>query len=263
MAATLPVLMYHALMQSDRACPGADPHYAVTAEQFERHLELIAGAGLQIRSVASLLSEPPAEKAPVTAMTFDDGHDSNAAAARAILRRGGAADLFVNPARVGTPHYLGWAELRELAESGISIQSHGQTHRLLNELAPEEVEFELAASKREIEDRLGRPVTLFAPPGGRLAPGLAQLARRLGYQAMCASRVGVWNPSRERWDIPRLAVLASTSDARFTRWVQQDRGELLRQRARYRSLHFAKHLLGNQSYERLRRHLLPVQPENK
>lgn len=249
------VLMYHAIGAGE----AADPHYTVSLESFHAQLALLRLARRLPASVASILAAPqgPAR----VGVTFDDGHDSNAAAARDIADAGGSADFFVNPSTVGTRHFLSWAALRDLCAAGMSVQSHGQTHRYFDAMAPAEAQRELADSKREIEDRLGRPVTLFAPPGGRLAPGTAALARRVGYAAICSSRPRLWSaPGADDREIPRLAVLASTRERQFRRWIDQDDVELLRMVLRHEALGLAKRALGNGRYERMRARLLSSLP---
>jgi peptidoglycan/xylan/chitin deacetylase (PgdA/CDA1 family) len=250
----LTVLMYHAIGGSDIEEGSADPHYTVSRTTFGSHLAMIRAAGRSAFSVARLLATGDARN--VVAVTFDDGHASNAAAAQDILEQGGSADLFVNPAKVGQPHFLDWPDLRDLAKAGISIQSHGHTHRYFNELSDQEVEQELSASKASIEDHVGQSVVLFAPPGGRLNPRVAGIAERLGYRGICSSRAGIWSIEDGCWHIPRLAVLASTSDRQFNRWIRQDTWEYARMTARDRALSFAKQVLGNAGYERLRSRLL-------
>lgn len=249
------VLMYHAVADVQGQSPGADPHYAVSDGAFRAGLRLIHAAGKRCASMADLLAgrAPPATS---VGLTFDDGHASNLAAARLIADVGGSADFFVNPSTTGTPHCLSWPELREMAALGMSIQSHGFHHRYLDELNEAEVRAELVDSKRAIEDKLGSAVTLFAPPGGRVARNLGQLARDAGYTAVCSSRVGLWRAGADLWDIPRLAVLCSTPEAQLDRWVRQHVLEIFSRRARYSLLTGAKRLLGNRGYERLRQGLL-------
>ena len=250
----LTVLMYHALFDSAGQCEDADPYYAVTSQVFLRHLGMLETAGLQPSSVADILaSGVPSKK---IALTFDDGHSSNFAAAMAITDAHGSADLFINPATVGKRNYLDWSALSDLAKAGISIQSHGHTHRYFDEMSERDVEYELAASKASIEDHLGTRVTLFAPPGGRLTPHVGPIAERVGYRAICSSRVGLWQVGESPWSIPRFAVLKTTPDAQMLRWLNQDRWEIAKLKVRHRMLNVAKELLGNRGYERMRAGLL-------
>lgn len=250
----LTVLMYHALFDCAGRCEGADPYYTVTSQVFLRHLAMIKAAGLQASSVADILAF--GSHTGRIAITFDDGHASNLAAAMAIVESGGRADLFINPESVGKHNYLDWSALSDLAKAGISIQSHGQTHRYFDELSARDVEYELAVSKSNIEDRIGTLVTLFAPPGGRLTWRVAPIAKRLGYLGICSSRVGLWRVDGARWSIPRLAVLESTTDAQLLGWVTQDRWEIAKLEVRHLVLTVAKRLLGNRSYERMRAGML-------
>jgi peptidoglycan/xylan/chitin deacetylase (PgdA/CDA1 family) len=246
------VLMYHAVSATHGSAANADAHYSVDQSQFLLHLGAVRDAGRRPASVLSLLRNP---QASAVAFTFDDGDASNAWAAQALHDAGGSGDFFVNTETVGTAGYLSWQALRDMRAAGMSIQSHAHSHRYLDELTPDQVEQELHTSRSMLEDKLGCPVTLFAPPGGRMPPRLHQTAQRLGYEAICSSRVALWRDARTD-DIPRLAVLRGTPPAQFSNWLKQDRMELLRQRLRYGALTSGKNLLGNANYERVRRGLL-------
>jgi peptidoglycan/xylan/chitin deacetylase (PgdA/CDA1 family) len=244
------VLMYHALLDANGECADADRHYAVTRPTLNRHLALMREAQREPSSLAKLLGD--GSRANRVVLTFDDGHISNIDAARDIASQNGSADFFVNPDRVGKPNYLSWSALREMAEMGMSIQSHGQTHRYFNEMTDAEASDELRKSKEEIEQKVGKAVTVFAPPGGRLTPRVAAIAERLGYEAICSSRVGLWRKGTSSWNIPRFAVLLGTGDEQLRRWITQDKIELAKLLARQHVLDTMKRLLGNRGYERFR-----------
>ena len=222
-------------------------------ENFEEQLDHIATSSRPVLDVAIIASKPQLPDPGAVAITFDDGHASNLDAAEALASRGMTATFFVNPSTVGTPNFLSWEALSDMAATGMSIQSHSLHHRFLNELTTAQVRDELLESRRVIEDRLGRAVTVFAPPGGRTIPRLEHLAADTGYRVMCTSEVGVWSPGRRTcWNVPRFAMLAGTNTVQFERWVRADRRELLRQRARHGVLAVAKRILGNERYVRLR-----------
>lgn len=255
------VLMYHAVQPVDQHDAGADPHYSVTTQTLRAQLALIAQHRHRACSVASALDDgfPSISHdldRPRVCLTFDDGHASNAHAAALIARAGGTADFFVNPTTIGTPNFLTWGDLREMAALGMSIQSHSMHHRYLDELSATQVIAELRDSKHAIEDRLGQPVILLAPPGGRMAPGMIKTAQSLGYAAVCSSRAGVWDRHGGAREIPRMAVLATTGPRQMHAWITQDRMALLKGRVRHGLLGVAKQVLGNARYERLRARLL-------
>lgn len=250
------VLMYHAVPGTETGCQDADPHYSVRLQTFRQQLDTMLALGLTPRSVRDLLELGGAEaEAPAVALTFDDGHESNFAAYAEIARRGGSADLFVNPSTIGTRGHLSWAQLRELARYGASIQSHGLHHVFLDSLPPADVQHEISESRMAIEDQLGLAPCLFAPPNGRMPPGMARLAFELGYRAVCSSRVGVWRRA-QTLEIPRVAVLAGTSQAQLKGWLQRSPWHLGRTLARGEMLAAGKRWLGEGRYQQIRRRLL-------
>jgi len=257
--------MYHALLDNHGQCVGADSRYAVTRKVFREHLAEIKRQGASPRSLANILassgsgSDSCSNTSRDVAFTFDDGHASNADAAADLAEAGGGGDFFINTSTVGQSNNLDWATLRDMAGAGASIQSHGDTHRYFDELNESEIRHELVTSKREIEAHIGTPVTIFAPPGGRLQPAVARIAREVGYAAICSSRAGLWARNGATWNIPRFAVLRNTHNAQFSQWVSQDRVALMHLMARQTALDSAKKILGNRSYEKLRARLLGVE----
>jgi peptidoglycan/xylan/chitin deacetylase (PgdA/CDA1 family) len=251
-AARLPAiaLMYHALEGPLAPAEGRDPHYSVTPEAFEAHLDLLERRAGGAACARDWLSGTVLARAVIT---FDDGHASNHRYALPLLQaRGLRADFFVNPGRVGEGGCASWSDLAEMAAAGMSIQSHGWNHRYFTELTPAALREDLLRSRRTIEDRLGLPVTLLAPPGGRMPPHLAEIARECGYAHVLGSQPGRLDLRRRVQ--PRMAVTAATTARHVEGWLV-GRG-IVRARARYGTLALAKRVLGDGRYERLRGRLL-------
>jgi len=250
MASATIALMYHAL--GDIEPVGADPHYTVQMADFTEQIALCARLGGAVVSARDWLDGKPGVIA-----TFDDGHVSNHHLGLPALRAAGAtADFFVNPAQVGTQGFATWAELREMADAGMSIQSHGLDHRhYLTALTPAQLREELHRARQEIESHVGQPVTLLAPAGGRCPPGLLEVAREVGYRHVLGSQPGAVRRARTDRILRRFAVTARLDIATLTSWLAGGRARWAAE-ARYTALDLAKRLLGDQRYETIRRRLL-------
>lgn len=249
-------LMYHALTGAGSPEAGQDRHYSISAERFDAQTALLRARAGAVTSARDGLEAG----ASGAIMTFDDGHLSNYSLAFPILlRQSSRADFFVNPARVGSHGFASWTQLREMAEHGMSIQSHGWDHRYFTELEPSALRDDLVRSRKTIEDRVGQPVTLLAPPGGRMPAGLATLAGECGYRHVLSSRPGRIRDRRAVL-LPRLAITGNLGDDTLAGWLT-GKG-VTKAQLRYAILDVAKKTLGDRGYERMRARLLRRMPTN-
>jgi peptidoglycan/xylan/chitin deacetylase (PgdA/CDA1 family) len=109
------------------------------------------------------------------------GRDARAAFLRDVLRRLG----FSPDDRLFQDRVLTWDEVREMQKQGIDFGAHTVTHPMLRGLSAEEAEWEIRASKEEIERETGRPVAAFAYPYGtrrEVDEQAVAIARRSGYR---------------------------------------------------------------------------------
>lgn len=248
-------LMYHALHRG-RTPDGQDPHYTIGADDFDRHLRYVIAAGGGTSAASHLCAGDGGR----VLLTFDDGHASNYTQAfPLLLQHGLRADFFVNPATVGTPGFARWNELREMAEAGMSIQSHGYDHVYLTHLEMRRLRETLFAAREEIEQRIGQSATLLAPPGGRMPANLPAIARECGYTHVLSSRPGLL-PARPQSEttLPRMAMTLAVDDDSLNRWIACNRLAIARERMRYRGLTLAKQMMGDAGYERLRARALAL-----
>ena len=90
---------------------------------------------------------------------------------RVLLDELGACDT------TGTFFVLGWVArhrpdvVREIAERGHEIASHGFWHRRLTTMTPDEFRRDLRSSKHALEDLTGAPILGFRAPSFSLVPG--------------------------------------------------------------------------------------------
>lgn len=242
--------MYHALSADGSAITGQDPHYTLPADVFQSHLDACMSHSRPIVSARDWLAGP---RQPSTLLSFDDGHVSNYELAYRLLKaRDAGADFFINSAHVGRAGYCSWEQLRDMADAGMSIQSHSHEHRYLTSYDVATLRSALTRSRQMIEDAIGQPVTLLAPPGGRMPSNLADVARECGYQHILSSRPGRVK-SAAAVVLPRMAITASLDMATLHAWLRGDTLTFAEARLRYAALAGLKRLLGDDRYERLRR----------
>ena len=114
---------------------------------------------------------------------------------------------------------MDWDQVKQLASAGMSIGSHGHTHRALGELEDEIQRHELIESKRILESQLGREVTAIAYPfgwDGTFSRHTVALAAEVGYRLGFSSLEGVNQPKKPRFEslaLRRLTVGTGDSPA--------------------------------------------------
>lgn len=249
--------MYHAVAPD--ALDVRDPQYTLTQRAFERQLLLI---GAEAGGACSARDWLQGNRRESVMLTFDDGKASDhELVLPLLLKHGMTADFFVNPATVGRPGFVSWGALAEMSAAGMSIQSHGYDHVYLTHLEPAALRHNLYSSRLEIEDRLGTPVTLLAPPGGRMPPRLADNARQLGYTHVLCSKPGMVRATHGNTPLPRLAITATLDDLAFRRWITGNLRAIATARLRYGILAIAKRTMGDERYERLRVNALSGNPD--
>lgn len=178
-------LMYHEV----EGASGRGGYFAVPRAGFAEHLSLLARRGLRGRTLEGCLTTPVLAQ---VAITFDDGHVTHYHEAfPELAARGMAATFFVITARVGTPGHATWAELREMARGGMSIQSHTHTHPFLSECTAAAARRELADSHRVLDAELRQRTTTLALPNGDFPRGFGPREfAQSGYDFVATSRWG-------------------------------------------------------------------------
>lgn len=87
--------------------------------------------------------------------------------------------------RLGTPapsnDILSWAALRQLAQEGVTLGAHTQTHPLMNRISPEAMYAEAVGSLRDIEDKIGTASPVFAYPSGGFNRAAVAVLEQAGF----------------------------------------------------------------------------------
>ncbi len=195
------VLLYHAVLaegDSRSEFNRQDRSYAIGLEEFREHLDLVLRWGGKIVKIDAAAQPAASGAAPGMAITFDDSwRQHSRVAAPALLARGLAAVFFLTSGEIGRPYRLSADDVRQLAQLGFDIGSHGMSHRFFTTLRDDELRAELGDSRKRLEDCIGKPVRWLSLPGGRGNRRVVCLAAELGYEAIFGSRPGLWRISRQ------------------------------------------------------------------
>lgn len=195
----------------------------VSEGEFVSHLEYLRDSEWTVVWAKTLLrglEDPEVLPEKAVLLTFDGGHRSVATVAAPILLGFGFPSvLFVPTDFIGGTNAFeygtepeepacGWEDLRELELFGVSVQSHGASHRAFSGLSGSERRDELVRSKAVLEDGLEKSVELFAYPHGDGGDGSTREAVRLaGYRAAFLCGGGVKRPrERDPLRLSRVAV---------------------------------------------------------
>jgi peptidoglycan/xylan/chitin deacetylase (PgdA/CDA1 family) len=231
------ILAYHSVGRRRRDA------LAVRPDAFQRQMAWLRRRGYRSLTLADFLSRPVSRGERVVVITFDDGYADNYVEALPILREHGfVATVFlvsdyVNSARIypwdlakaaaegdAEPYrVLTWPQVGEMAACGIELGSHTCTHPELTTTTGPRCWDEVARSRRDLAQRIGRDVVSFSYPRGDLSGDVARMVEEAGYAGAVVTppRPGI---PLTRYTLRRVGVYQNTSPLLFrlkaTGWVR-------------------------------------------
>jgi peptidoglycan/xylan/chitin deacetylase (PgdA/CDA1 family) len=215
----LRILFYHRV-SDDR------DELAVAPDDFAEQMDYLASEAYRVVDVLTAIDllDSGRPLARTVAMTFDDGFLDVAEHALPVLsERGFHATVFVSPAvtdgrtsfawyREEPPPLLNWDDIVELDRDGtLRFEAHSLTHPNLPALDDAAALEEIAGSKHELENRLGRVVRAFSYPSGLYGEREARIAAGAGYRIAVSCEPGVNDGSTDRFALKRRQVDARDS----------------------------------------------------
>ena len=216
----LPILMYHRVV--DDLGESNPYNLSISLDRFEMQLRYLtdkAYRGLTMEELAGMLSR--GEKIPgrSVVITFDDGYRDTYTHAFPMLQKYGfTATVFLVSKQIGDTSSWNtdmadvWplmerSEISEMARHGIDFGSHSRTHTALPSLTRDQARDEVAQSKTELEQLMGRDINTFAYPFGSVAPWLQDIVCEAGYSLAC----GIDQRRHERFNLSRVDAAAYTA----------------------------------------------------
>jgi len=187
-----PIIMYHSV--SPQAQP--ENRLAVRPETFARQMRFLKTHHYNVvplEAVAAMIKEKKTLPPKTIAITFDDGYKDNFTYAYPVLKEFNLpATVFIIVHEVERPQNdrLSWKEIEQMCDSGlIDIGSHAiGPEPLVNIKSDSEVRRQIFDSRKILEEKLARKVTLFSYPEGLFNEKIRQLVIDAGYGAAVATK---------------------------------------------------------------------------
>ncbi|MBI4003617.1 MAG: polysaccharide deacetylase family protein [Candidatus Omnitrophica bacterium] len=200
-----PILAYHRVGEFK-----GDHVPTVSTRTFERHLTFLARGRYRVVGLEEVIASLARGQRPArrsVAITFDDGYAETHEVAWPLLKRFGfPATVFVAPAEVGWPGFATWQQVAAMARDGLVIGCHTMHHSYLPLVNANRLPEELVESKRVIEERIGRSVTLLSYPVGGFTPQIQSAVQQAGYAAACTTNRASPHPGIDPYALRRIKV---------------------------------------------------------
>jgi len=226
----LPILMYHSV--SDKVDTHALAPYRITPSAFEEQLLALRQRGYRSIHIDEWNEcrrhGKPLKGNPII-LTFDDAYKDFIENAFPLLEKYDfTANLFVPTFYIGRASewdsrfgscfdLLDADELRYLANAGIAIGSHSDTHPFLAYLPERSLLLELSRSKQTLEDLLNQEIKEFCYPFGNLSGAVLEAVQKSVYDFAYCTEKRACDLSDNQYCLPRLHVM---SDLLIDKFIQ-------------------------------------------
>jgi peptidoglycan/xylan/chitin deacetylase (PgdA/CDA1 family) len=213
--------MYHYISAPPDGADAVRRDLSLPPERFEEQLKYLVEQGYQSITLADLVMALQTGSALPTKpiiITLDDGYrDAYTNAYPLLLKYHMKATIFIITGLIddNNPDYLTWAQVAEMSNHDIDIESHTVNHTDLRNRDTAYVKHELSASKQAIEARTGRTVRFFCYPSGEYDANVISLLPGEGYWAAVTTVQGIEQKSSSLFELVRLRVRGSFGAAQL------------------------------------------------
>jgi peptidoglycan/xylan/chitin deacetylase (PgdA/CDA1 family) len=217
----IPILLYHRIIENDlyeKEISGSEKIFTIPITRFEEQMKYLKREGyyfLHLEELLDILSGKKDKPDKPMVITFDDGFKSVFDHAYPVLKKENIkATIFVTTDQAseffgkykGFDEPLSDEEMQILHENGISIQSHGHSHRPLVGLTEQQIFHEAKKSKEKIKKACGVDPRFIAIPGGFLNNKVQRALMNSDFDGICTSLTGTNSKKTHPHSLRRLIV---------------------------------------------------------
>ncbi len=210
--AQVPILMYHYVSELPLNPDIYRLDLTVLPEDFIAQLQYLADAGYHTITLTDLYMHltqgVPLPEKPIV-LTFDDGYrDAYEVVFPLLLDYGFTGTFFVlaTPTHFESPDYMTWAQMKEMSDAGMEIQSHGRDHVDLRGRSYDYLVYQTLGIQEAIQYHTGRLPRFFCYPSGRYDDNLISVLESAGYWGAVTTEWGQTHTREGLFEMPRLRV---------------------------------------------------------
>ena len=206
------ILQYHRFGQSSH------PSTNITIPQFENHIAHLKSEGYSVLPVPHIIAAIRAGQAlpeKAIGITIDDAARSVYEIAWPRLKEAGFPfTLFVSTDPVDQNHrnVLNWDEIREMAESGVTIGNHSSAHDYMWRMNSDNQKADLDNAQKRFIDELGYSPRLFAYPFGEFDIQLQNEIKSRSFDSSFGQQSGVVHSQSDFYNLPRFSLNETYGD---------------------------------------------------
>lgn len=208
----VPILMYHYVSPLPEDADEYRIDLTIAPDTFRAHMEYLFYEGYSPISLYrlhdALLTGAELPAKPVV-LTFDDGYIDHYTNVFPVLKQYGFTGTFfiiTGRADAGDPAYLSWDQIREMSDSGMSMEPHTKTHQSLRERDHDFLVYEMLGSLESLQAYTGRQPHLFSYPVGHYDAATLAVARTLPIWRAVTTRGGRYHTTDNRLLLDRVRI---------------------------------------------------------
>ncbi|MCI0711905.1 MAG: polysaccharide deacetylase family protein, partial [Chloroflexi bacterium] len=212
----VPILMYHYVSELP---PNADElrvGLTVSPQAFREQIQYLQANGYSTTSLyeiyLALNHGIPLPQHPVV-LTFDDGYIDHYATVFPILQAHNFTGTFfisTEFADTNRPGHMSWEQITQMANAGMSMESHTKTHADLRERNPDFLVYEIAGSIESLWSHIGREPRMFAYPYGHYDDNSLRLLETTRVLQAVTTQPGIYHTTDNNLLMQRMRVTNET-----------------------------------------------------
>lgn len=202
------ILVYHEISKQ-----GANSKYAVSKENFEKHMDYIKRhfSAVSLDTILETSEEKPNVTTDAVAITFDDGFKDNFFNAFPVLKKYQlrATIFLISGWIMLKKDMLNREEIKLMERDGIDFGSHTVNHQILSSLDTNAANDEICRSKAELEDLLKKEMCYFAYPYGKkrhYTEEVKDKVKQAGYKAAFTTENREIDMHCDRFELGRFCI---------------------------------------------------------